>query len=995
MDKIDQFHIEDIFASRIRNFQKLMKYKIRDILLVSSLYDHYLFEEDGRLYELIRQEYQVLNLSQAPEITHVTTGSEALELALMEDRFDLVIVTLHIQDMHPVKFTQMLRQAGLNMPVVLLAYDNRERKEMVTHYDGTIFDRIFIWQGDYRLLIAMIKTIEDKLNVANDTAAVGVQSIILVEDNVKFYSSYLPLIYREIFDQSIRLISEGINLTHKFLRMRARPKILLCTTYEEAWDYFEKYKESVLGIITDNNFRCKGVKDAEAGIKFAKQVLSEHDDIPILVQSSNGAYAAAAKEIGVSFVHKGSQHLLYELREFMLNRFGFGDFIFTTGDGKEVGRANNLSTFEEQLKIVPAESIQYHASRNHFSNWLKARTEFWLAHKLRPQKVSDFASVDELRFEILKMVRMYRDYRQRGITTDFDKDTFDPKYGFAQIGNGMLGGKARGLSFINNLMNNTKLRDSFPGTEVYVPSAVVLATDLFDRFMVTNKLEFFALSENTDEEILRRFLEAPHFPGEVIGKLRAFLELIKEPLAVRSSSLLEDSQFQPFAGVYDTYMIPNNNEDDEVRLQELLQSIRCVYASTFFKKARDYVRSTELGLEEEKMAVIIQRMVGTKHDTRYYPDIAGVAKSYNFYPVSPQKTSDGIAYVGLGLGKLVVEGGNSIRFCPKYPKHLMQFSSAKETMRTSQQKFYALDLEQKIDLKKCDTPGHLVRQYNLDTAESDGTLYYVASTYSAENETVYDGLSRKGPRVITFAPILKQKVFPLADILNNLLAIGSWGMGTQVEIEFAVRFNDMTSETKEFAMLQMRPLVISIETEEIRIGQYKKEELICESLMILGNGYFNNLFDIVVVDYHKYERGKSREVAIEVSQMNDKLIAAKRPYLLVGVGRWGSLDPWLGIPTTWDQISGASVIVESGFKDFAVTPSQGSHFFQNLTSFRTGYLTVSTYQNLGYLDWDWLLSIAPVESKVYTRHLQFEKPIQVKLNGHQGQGVILKPTESI
>jgi CheY-like chemotaxis protein len=992
MNKSDQIHIEDMFASRIRDFQKLMKFKIRDILLVSSLYDYFLFEEEGKLYELIRQEYQVLNLSQAPEITHVTTGGEALEVVGMEDHFDLVIVTLHIQDMHPVKFTQMLRQAGHNMPVVLLAYDNRERKEMVTHYDGSIFDRIFIWQGDYHLLIAMIKSIEDKFNVEHDTETVGVQSIILVEDNVKFYSSYLPLIYREIFDQSLRLISEGINLTHKFLRMRARPKILLCTNYEEAWECFEKYKDNILGVITDNTFRLKGVKDSEAGIKFAQRVKEAQPDIPILVQSSNEAYAAEVKKIGVAFVHKGSQHLLHELRDYMLNNFGFGDFVFTTEDGVEVGRANNLNTFEEQLKKIPAESIKYHASRNHFSKWLKARTEFWLAHRLRPQKVTDFISLEALRREILQMVRMYKDFRQRGMTIDYNKDTFDPKYGFAQLGTGSLGGKARGLSFINNLLNNTKLRESFDGIEIFVPSAVVIATDIFDRFMKENNLEYFALSETMDEEILNRFLHAPHFPPEVITKLRSFLALIKDPLAVRSSSLLEDSQFQPFAGVYDTYMIPNNNADIEIRLKELLQSIRCVYASTFLKKARDYVKSTEYGLEEEKMAVIIQTCVGTRHESRFYPDFAGVGKSYNFYPVSPQKTSDGITYVGLGLGKLVVEGGNSIRFCPKYPKHMLQFFSAKETMKNSQRKFYALDLDASFDLEKCSTPANLVQAYDLSVAEKDGTLQHVASTYSVENETVYDGISRNGPRIVTFAPVLKQKIFPLSEILNKLLPIGSWGMGTQVEIEFAVRMNDGTG-VMEFAMLQMRPLVITFDTEPINIEEYEPKDLLCESPMILGNGIMDNLYDVIVVDYHKFERGKSRDVAAEVRKLNSKLIAAKKPYLLIGVGRWGSLDPWLGIPITWDQISGASVIIESGFKDFAVTPSQGSHFFQNLTAFRVGYFTVNTFQNLGYLDWDWLLSQKPVEEMVYTRHIEFASPLIVKLNGHQGLGVVLKPKE--
>ncbi|MBI5727435.1 MAG: histidine kinase [Ignavibacteriales bacterium] len=970
-----------------------MRYKIRDILLVSSMYDYYLFEEDGRLYELIRQEYQTLNLSQAPEITHVTTGNEALDIALMEDRFDLVIVTLHIEDMHPVKFTQMMRQAGQNMPIILLAYDNKERKELTANYDASIFDRIFIWQGDYRLLIAIIKSFEDKLNVEDDSKNVGVQSIILVEDNVKFYSSYLPIVYREIFDQSQRLISEGVNLTHKFLRMRARPKILLCTTFEEAWDYFEKYREYILGVITDVNFKYKGKKDPEAGLKFIRRIRGIHEDIPVLVQSSNSAHELAARSMGAGFLLKGSPQLLHLLREFMLDNFGFGDFIFRTADGKEVSRAYNLKTLEEQLQVVPGESIEYHAERNHFSSWLKARTEFWLAQNLRPRKVSDFSSVEGLRQELLTALRTYCDSRQRGVTTDFNRETFDNKYGFARIGQGSLGGKARGLGFINTLMNNTDIRGSFSGIEIYVPAALILTTDIFDRFIEDNNLQNFAYTEVGDKEILHNFLADTLLPAEVFQKLKDFLTLVHEPLAVRSSSLLEDSQFQPFAGVYDTFMIPNNNSDINIRLEELCQTIKCVYASTFFKKARDYMKSTEYRLEEEKMAVIIQHLVGTTHGNRFYPDISGVAKSYNFYPIAPQKAADGIAHAALGLGKTVVEGGNTVRFCPAYPKHLMQFFSVKETVRSAQQKFYALTLDQVFDLHADETPDDLVKEYKLEAAEQDGSLTYVGSTYSAENEAVYDGISRKGVRVVTFAPILKHNIFPLSEVLLKLLAIGSWGMGTQVEIEFAVDLNLKDGGTPEFAMLQMRPLLITEETEAVKIENHEKDELLCESTQILGNGAYDKFFDIIVVDYNKFERGKSREVAEEVAKFNEKLTAARRPYILIGVGRWGSLDQWLGIPVSWDQISGASVIVESGFKDFAVTPSQGSHFFQNLTSFRIGYITIDPHQKLGFVDWEWLAAQPAVEEKKFTRHLEFTRPACVRLDGHQGKGIILKPKE--
>lgn len=991
MNTIEQLRMENVFGKRISKFQKLMNHKVREILLVSSLYDSYLFEEDGRLYELLRHEYQGLNLNHSPEITHVTSGAEAVRIARDENQFDLIITTMHIEDMHVIKFAKMVRDAGLKMPIILLAYDNKERKDLVTHYDASVFERIFIWQGDYRLLIGIIKYVEDKLNVQDDTQMIGVQSIILIEDNVKFYSSYLPLIYTEIFQQSQRLISESVNLTHKFLRMRARPKILLCTTYEEAWYYYEKYSDTVLGIISDINFKHKGEKDPEAGIKFAMAVKRRLSDIPILLQSSNPAFAEQARQMGVSFLVKGSPRLLHDLREFMISNFGFGDFYFKTSDGNVVGVAHNLKMLEDQLKVVPDDSIVYHSERNHFSNWLKARTEFWLADRLRPRKVSDFGSVSELRKELISSIQLYQSLRTRGIITDFEKDTFDDQNSFARIGGGSLGGKARGLGFINNLITNFNIANRYEGIDIYVPSSIVVGTEVFDQFMEKNQLMNYALTTENDEELTHRFIEAPYFPEEIVAKLRDFLDIVRVPLAVRSSSLLEDSQFQPFAGVYQTYMIPNRESDPELRLHELLNSIRRVYASTFYKSAKDYMKATSYRLEEEKMAVIIQKMVGANRNGRYYPDFAGVAKSYNFYPVPPQKSSDGIALVALGLGKTVVEGGNTVRFCPKFPRHLMQFFSTKETIKNAQQDFYALNMETSVEDKTTQPEDILVQKYELTEAEKDGTLYTSGSTYSPENDMVYDGISRPGKRVVTFAPVLKHKIFPLPEILDLILDLGRWGMGTQVELEFAVNLKTPPGVLKEFGLLQMRPLVLSSEGEELIVDGFSKEDVIIESAQVLGNGSITDIHDIIVVDIEKYDRAKSRDVAAEVGSLNNKLMSEKKPYLLIGVGRWGSLDNWLGIPVTWDQISGAQCIVESGFKDFNVTPSQGSHFFQNLTSFRVGYFTVNAHANQGFIDWKWLSEQQVAEQLTFTKHLQFENPVIIKINGTQNKGIVLKP----
>ncbi len=996
MDKsvlLKDIKLEDVFHTRLKKFQKLMRYKIQEILLVSSIYDYYLFEEDGRLYELIRSEYQNLNLSQSPEITHVTTGAEALELLKGEHEFDLIITTMHIEDTHVVKFANDVRSAGIDLPIILLAYDNKERKELTTHYDTSIFERIFIWGGDFHLLIGIIKYLEDRMNVEHDTQHIGVQVIILVEDNVKFYSSYLPLVYTEIFNQSQRLIQEGINITHKYLRMRARPKILLCTNYEDAWNYFEKYEENVLGIITDNNFKHFGVRDLEAGLKFATAVKERRKDIPILVQTSDQNLEEKVKKIGASFLFKSDPRLLHQLREFMLEHFGFGDFVFELRDGTAVGRAANLREFAEQIGKIPDESLLYHAEGNHFSRWLKARTEFYLAFKLRPRKVTDYESPDHLRKDLINSITNYLEERTKGVISDFRKESFDPKNSFARIGGGSLGGKARGLGFINTLIANYNIKNLFPGVEISVPSAVVIGTEVFDTFMRENNLETFAINETDDIKITQKFIEAFFFPKEIKQKLYDYLELIKQPLAVRSSSLLEDAQFQPFAGVYETYMLPNSNADINIRLDELLQTIKCVYASTYHQKAKDYMKATSYRLEEEKMALIIQKLVGTDHKGKFYPDFAGVGKSFNFYPVQPQKSEDGIALVALGLGKTVVEGGNTVRFCPKYPKHLLQFFSTKETLKNAQQDFYALDLNGKLDHHPESTSDPLVKRHELTESESDGTLFSVGSTYSSENEAVYDGISREGIRVVTFAPILKHKLFPLPEILNMLLSLGSWGMGSQVEIEFAVNLSVPPDKPKEFAMLQMRPLVISREMDELKID-FVPEELICQSSQVLGNGLIDGIYDLVLVDNNKFDRGKSKAVALEIAKLNSKLLKHKKPYVLIGIGRWGSLDPWLGIPVTWDQISGSAAIVESGFKDFEVEPSQGSHFFQNITSFRVGYFTVDASNKIGFIDWDWLLSQPAIEELEFTRHLRFKNPLSVKINGHKNKGIITKPNST-
>jgi CheY-like chemotaxis protein len=988
--QFDKKLLQQSKIEKFQDFHNLMSFRINDIILVSSMYDFYLFEEDGRLYELIRKEYQGLNLSHSPELVHVASGKEALKLAKAEGRFNLIITTLQVEDMSAAALAKRIKKAGLNIPIALLGYDNNEMIEVVKSKNAEAFDKIFMWQGDFRIIFGIIKYFEDKRNVDSDIKRVGVQVIILVEDSVRFYSSYLPLVYTEVVKQAQRLTTDGINLSHRFLKMRARPKIILCSNYEEAWTYYKKYENYVLGIISDVDFKKGGGQNKRAGLLLAKRVKNLRPDLPILLQSNvqeNGKYA---KEIGASFIFKNSSTLLDDLRKFMHEQFSFGDFIFRLPNGAEVARAANLSQLADRLEDVPEESIAYHSSRNHFSNWLKSRTDFWLAYKLRPRKVDHYRSIDALREDLVEAIHMYNKERQQGIISDFDSNTFNRLSFFARIGGGSIGGKARGLGFFSHLLSNFNINSKFRDVEVFVPTSVVLATDIFDQFMEENDLTNFALQCENDEEIQKVFVDAPKFPYRALKSLIRFLIIIDVPLAVRSSSLLEDSQGQPFAGVYDTVMLSNNHENPEIRLRRLVIAIKKVYASIYYQRAKQYISVTSYRLEEEKMAVLIQEMVGAVHNDKFYPEISGVAKSYNFYPVEPLKSEDGIVSAAFGLGKTVVEGGNAIRFCPKYPQNILQYTLVDDILKYNQNRYFAIDMiDQNIDTLDLDED--LVKSHEVHDAESDGTLSQVGSTYSHFNHSIYDGTSREGLKLFTLAPMLKYKTFPLPEILDTILRMSSWGMGNPVEIEFAVNLTTPPRKLKEFGVVQMRPLVISTELEELDTEEHKDKELLCKSNFAMGNGINSKIKDIIFVDIDKFERSKSRDTAEDIGYFNKKFLKQDKKYLLIGVGRWGSLDSWLGIPIGWEQISAAKAIVESNFKDFDVEPSQGSHFFQNLTSFKVGYFTVNTNKNNGFIDWEWLRSQKLVEQKGFAQHVKLDSPIIIKINGRENKGVIIKP----
>lgn len=990
-------HITDPAHSPERlfeGFENLMPFRVSDILLVSSLYDSFILREDGRLNELLIGESLELHLHQVPGITHVSTGREAVQLASSQPRFNLIVANLRLADMDAAELAHEIKSAGLDVPVVVLAYDHREIKNFLGRNPQTDIDRIFLWEGNARILISIVKYIEDKRNVLHDTLTMSVPVLLMVEDDIRYYSLFLPVIYTEIISQSRRLLSEALNLAHKLVRMRARPKILLCSNYEDAERQVLKYRDYLLGMISDVEFPRNGELRPEAGFELANMVRQTIPDVPIALQSGRTEFMERAYGEGFSFLQKRSPTLLGDLRHILTEEMGFGDFVFHAADGTtEVARASDLNALEQALATVPEESLAYHAERNHFSHWLMARTEFALAQRLRPRKISDFGTLENLRRDLIASIAEYRREQSQALIGEFNAASFQPNEAFfLQIGGGSLGGKARGLAFIRHILRQRGLDRVFPGIRIAVPPTLVLTTTVFDKFLADNDLLELALHGDDDAEIERRFLAA-NFPIWLLDNLLAFLEGVHYPLAVRSSSLLEDSQYQPFSGVYETFMLANRHADIHVRLEQLLEAIKLVYASTFSQHAKTYVRATPYRLEEEKMAVVLQQVVGASHSERFYPDFSGVVRSRNFYPMPPVKVEDGFAAVALGLGRAVVGGGKCLTFSPRHPRSLVQFSSVEDMLNNSQSEFWALELTHEVPPEN---PGNSLREmlYDLEAAERDGTLQPVASTYSPQNHAVYDGLSRQGPRVVSFAPILKHGLFPLPQILERLMRIGEEALGRPIEIEFAVRLPHFEDGPADFGFLQLRPLVLSREGEDIRIEEVDAGQLICQSSVVLGHGRMEDIRDVVVVDSHRFERARSREVAQDVAHLNATLSHENTPYLLIGVGRWGSTDPWLGIPVAWDQIAGARVIVESGFRDFRVAPSQGSHFFQNLTAFQIGYFTVNPDAGEGFLDWSWLAAQPAVEEHGCVRHLQFDSPLTVLMNGKESRGVILKPQEA-
>ncbi len=966
-------------------FPQLMKRRVEEILLVSSAYDAFSFEEDGLLSEVIYTDYSDLGLTHAPSVTRVATGEAALA-ALRERKYDLVITMLQVGDMDVFRFSAAARQITPATPLVLLTSSSWELARVTQQRGNLNVDAVYVWHGDTKLFVAMIKALEDRWNAEHDTRVGRVGTIILVEDSVRFRSSLLPIMYTELVKQTRAVGADGINRMHRLMRMRARPKILVAETFDEGLALYERFQRYLFGVISDVSFPRGGQMDPRAGIEFIRRVKSDHPDTPALLQSSDTANRALAEAIGAQFLHKRSPTLLEDVRRFMLENFGFGDFIFRLPDGREIARAADLRTLTRVLAEVPAESVEFHSRRNHFSNWLRARTEFELARRLRPKRVSDFRDVEAIRQFLIRECTEALRLNRRGMVEDFSGDRFDSGCRFARIGGGSLGGKARGLAFVDTLLAGTDLRREFPDVAIQVPRSVVIGTDVFDEFLDTNGLRLAALQSTDDEDLRRSFLAAA-LPERVVDDLRHVVQTVHSPLAVRSSSLLEDSQHHPFAGIYDTRMIPNNSPNDELRLRQLCQAIQLVYASTYCAAARSYLRLTPHRIEEDKMAIMLQPVVGSRHGAHFYPGFAGVARSYNYYPFGHMRPEDGVALVALGLGKTVVEGEAALRFSPAHPQVIPQLALGEKYLNQSQRAFYAIDLLHPEGAALVEREAGVVR-LDLETAEAHGTLAPLASVWSRENQAFYDGLYRPGMRAVTFAHILKSELFPLAAILRRLLWMGQAGMNRPVEIEFAV---DLDSTPQNFAVLQLRPCMgVGGTGEAIELGSCPQGEVLCRAPRAIGNGLFDYVHDVVYVRPERFDSAHTRSIAAEIAALNVQLLAANRPYLLIGPGRWGSSTPALGIPVSWGDISAARIIAETTLPNYSVELSQGSHFFHNLVSFGIPYLSIDPPATHGFIDWAWLDAQPAEQQTDHLRHIRLVQPLEVRVDGRASAAVILK-----
>ena len=968
--------------------QDLIFHRIHEILLLASPYDSFVLEEDGRLTEQILHEFMGMNFSNAPRVWHSSTAADALTMLSRQD-FDLIVVMMRIADMDPILFCSKIKELYPQKPVILLAFDESEIKQLSEKFQQSSIDSVFIWSGNANVLLAIVKLLEDKMNIKRDIKKADVRCIILIEDSPRYYSLILPMIYKEISHQVKEMVDKSASDHERLLYMRGRPKILLARTYEEAERYFKRFRMSTLGIISDIRFPKKGKLDKNAGVKFARWARSIDPSIPIMLQSQHNKNANLAKEVQAHFLYKDSPTLLRELRDFLVSNFGFGDLIFRTPKGKEIIRVSDLNELINAIQTVPESSLRYHAKSNHFSNWLAAHGYLGLASKVRPINYADFKDSVAHRNYLIELINNTIQNRKARQVVEIQRDKFDHSKRFIQISGGSLGGKARGLAFAQKMIRSSSIRKSYPEVKINIPHVAVIGTDSFDEFMRENNLWNDALSNKSNKQINNRFLKST-FNKSLIASLKLFIKSVKYPLAVRSSSLLEDSQYQPLSGMYATYMLPNNQSKANERLDALITAIKLVYASTFYQDPKSLISRSVHRIEEEKMAVILMEMVGQNYNDRYYPTFSGTAQSFNFYPTSYMKRNEGVAHLALGLGRTIANGEKSLRFSPKYPGILPQHYSIKATIESSQNSFYAMRLNGNNSsfLKNEDKN---LSAFSLKIAEKDGSLKWSGSVVANEDNIIRDSLSQDGTRVITFTPILKWSIFPLVEILNDLLEMGKDSLGCEVEIEFAVNIFEDQNTSPEFSLLQIKPMVMGGSRDLVNMDNEPSKSILCNSKVTLGDGFIDHVQHVVFVDPKKFRAANTKAIAKEINRFNKLML--NKSYILVGPGRWGSADPWLGIPVSWEQISGASAIVEIGIKDFPVDPSFGSHFFQNITSMRLGYFTIDRDSKDEGFDYSWLKKQKVVKNKKFTTCYELERPLRIKIDGQSGNGIILKPKE--
>ena len=976
--KLNQLYFKDT------QFANLMTKRIFNVLLVANPYDAFMLEDDGRIDEKIFIEYMNLSLRYPPRFTQVSTPEETWK-QLGNTMFDLVICMPGTDSSDTFDIARDIKAKYPHIPIVVLTPFSHGIRERMQHEDLSVFEYVFCWLGNTDLLVSIIKLIEDKMNLEHDIKEVGVQMIMLVEDSIRFYSSVLPNLYKFVLKQSQEFATEALNEHQRTLRMRGRPKIVLARSYEEAMHLYETFSNNVLGIISDARFPHDGEIDPLAGVKLLKEVRKHDPFIPLILQSSEEDNRKYADECKAVFIDKNSKKMNIDLREAVSENFGFGDFVFINPTTKEeVARVHNLKELQNIVFSIPADSFHYHISRNHVSRWLYSRAIFPVAEFLKQITWDSLQDLDAHRQIIFEAIVRYRKMKNQGVVAEFKRERFDRYSNFARIGEGSLGGKGRGLAFIDNMIKRHPDFDDFENATVAIPKTVVLCTDIFDEFMDSNRLYQLALSDADDEVILRAFLRAK-LPDRLVEDFFAFFDVVKSPIAIRSSSLLEDSHYQPFAGIYSTYMIPYM-EDKYEMLRMLSDAIKGVYASVFYKDSKAYMQATSNVIDQEKMAVILQEVVGTQYGDRYYPAISGVARSINYYPINDELAEEGTVSLALGLGKYIVDGGLTLRVCPYHPNQVLQTSELEIALRETQTRFYALDLRNTGHNFSLDDGFNLLKLHIKD-AEADGALNYIASTYDPYDMVIRDGIYPGGRKVITFANILQHDVFPLARLLQLAQKYGQGEMRRPVEIEFAVNF-DANKKTGAFYLLQIRPMVdIKADLDE-DLSLIPEDKIILKSENSLGHGVIDDICDIIYVKTDGYTASNNQLIAYEIEKLNKRFLDEGKHYVLVGPGRWGSSDTWLGIPVKWPNISAARVIVEAGLTNYRVDPSQGTHFFQNLTSFGVGYFTINAFMNDGIYNQDYLNSLPAVEETKFLRWVRFEKPLTVKMDGKKKIGVV-------